>query len=294
MLNENIKNLRKNKGYTQEELAVRLHVTRQTISKWEKGASVPDASLLSDLAEILEVSVSELLGEKTIERKEQDAVIEQLSRINEQMAVRSRNANRMLKLLGGALILVAAVILGILTARGTSYLSSHPGKDHLGPLTYTLPGRDFVHEKNDIGVTIEEDGRERISAKGYKRFSDMTEIILWGYDEPDEEILKEFEDSHAGDLRPFSEEYGPLPACIDEILAASDQTEEMDGSYYEAWLVVNHKLYNVQVRNGDDPAGSGESLISSMELEPEYREEYRWQKRQPASFRCLPFPKSIL
>ena len=63
MLNENIRTIRKNKGFTQEELAIRLHVTRQTISKWEKGLSVPDAALLSDMAEIFEVSVSELLGE---------------------------------------------------------------------------------------------------------------------------------------------------------------------------------------------------------------------------------------
>lgn len=63
MLNENIKTIRKNKGYSQEELAIRLHVTRQTISKWERGASVPDADLLTDMAEIFEVSVSELLGD---------------------------------------------------------------------------------------------------------------------------------------------------------------------------------------------------------------------------------------
>ena len=54
MLNENIKNLRKNKGYTQEELANKLNVVRQTISKWEKGYSVPDAEMLKKLAEIFD------------------------------------------------------------------------------------------------------------------------------------------------------------------------------------------------------------------------------------------------
>ena len=39
MLNENIKNLRKSKGLSQEELAIKLNVVRQTISKWEKGVS---------------------------------------------------------------------------------------------------------------------------------------------------------------------------------------------------------------------------------------------------------------
>lgn len=39
MLNENIRNLRKSKGLSQEELAVKLNVVRQTVSKWEKGVS---------------------------------------------------------------------------------------------------------------------------------------------------------------------------------------------------------------------------------------------------------------
>lgn len=56
------KTLRKQKGFSQEELATRLHVVRQTISKWEKNLSVPDADTLIRLAEILEVYVSELLG----------------------------------------------------------------------------------------------------------------------------------------------------------------------------------------------------------------------------------------
>lgn len=62
MLQDNIKIIRKNKGYSQEELASKLHVTRQTISKWETGQSVPDANLLKQLSVIFDVSVSELMG----------------------------------------------------------------------------------------------------------------------------------------------------------------------------------------------------------------------------------------
>ena len=69
MLNENLKQLRKSKGLSQEELAIRLNVVRQTISKWEKGLSVPDADMLIKIADIFEVSVSELLGAKIDERK---------------------------------------------------------------------------------------------------------------------------------------------------------------------------------------------------------------------------------
>ena len=61
MLNENIKNLRKAKGLSQEELAIKLNVVRQTVSKWEKGLSVPDSSMLISLAKELDTSVSILL-----------------------------------------------------------------------------------------------------------------------------------------------------------------------------------------------------------------------------------------
>ena len=54
MLSDNLKRYRQKKGFTQEELAMRLHVVRQTVSKWEKGLSVPDADLLQRLAEVLD------------------------------------------------------------------------------------------------------------------------------------------------------------------------------------------------------------------------------------------------
>ena len=91
MFGENLKTLRKQKGFSQEELATRLHVVRQTISKWEKNLSVPDADTLIRLAEILEVSVSELLGAKIENENTASDVAEQLSRINEQLAITGSN-----------------------------------------------------------------------------------------------------------------------------------------------------------------------------------------------------------
>ena len=63
MLNDNIKNLRKAKGLSQDELASKLNVVRQTISKWEKGLSVPDSEMLVTIAETLGTTVNVLLGE---------------------------------------------------------------------------------------------------------------------------------------------------------------------------------------------------------------------------------------
>lgn len=66
MLNENIKAIRKSKGLSQEELAVKLNVVRQTISKWEQGLPVPDSDMLIAISEALETPVSTLLGETVV------------------------------------------------------------------------------------------------------------------------------------------------------------------------------------------------------------------------------------
>ena len=85
MLSDNIQKYRKQKGWSQEELAVRLNVARQTISKWERGTSVPDADMLIQLSDLLGVSVSTLLG---IEEKNwrADALAEELAALNAELA----------------------------------------------------------------------------------------------------------------------------------------------------------------------------------------------------------------
>ena len=115
MLSENLKSFRKSKGISQEELAVRLNVVRQTISKWEKGLTVPDADTLIRIAEILEVDVSELLGAKVDSKGNKDTVTdvaEQLSRINEQLAIKNRRSHRVWKTI--AIVVVAVILLNIL------------------------------------------------------------------------------------------------------------------------------------------------------------------------------------
>ena len=114
MFGENLKTLRKQKGFSQEELATRLHVVRQTISKWEKNLSVPDADTLIRLAETLEVSVSELLGAKIENENTASDVAEQLSRINEQLAIKNRRSRRIWKIV--AIILAAIVLINIFIA----------------------------------------------------------------------------------------------------------------------------------------------------------------------------------
>ena len=90
MLSENIKTIRKSKGLSQEELAVKLNVVRQTISKWEQGVSVPDSDMLISLSEALKTPVSTLIGESVIESEVNDlkVISEKLEVINLQLAQR--------------------------------------------------------------------------------------------------------------------------------------------------------------------------------------------------------------
>jgi len=109
---------RKEKGLTQEELAIRVNVVRQTVSKWEKGLSVPDADMLQKIAEVLEVSVSQLLGREEEPEKDRNEVAEQLARINEQLAIRNRRTKRIWTIVG---IVLAGWILVNVVAMVLSY-----------------------------------------------------------------------------------------------------------------------------------------------------------------------------
>lgn len=112
MFGENLKAMRKAKGYTQEELAIKINVVRQTVSKWEKGLSVPDADLLSQIAEVLDTKVSVLLGGTITEETDKDAVAEQLAKISEQLAIKNRRSKAIWKTIG--MIVLAIMLLNIL------------------------------------------------------------------------------------------------------------------------------------------------------------------------------------
>lgn len=105
-LNEKLKSLRASKNLTQENLATKLGVTRQTISKWEKGISVPDADVLSQIADIFEVSVAELLGSEEKEEIKEDHVAQLLATMNEEMAAKNKHRKTMIRLLKIILMIV--------------------------------------------------------------------------------------------------------------------------------------------------------------------------------------------
>ena len=114
VLHENLRLKRKERGLSQEELASRLHVVRQTISKWEKGMSVPDSEQLIKIAVILETTVSELLGTQVENEEEPDRLAKELSRINTQLAIRNHRMRRVLKIIAVALLVFIALIFAIM------------------------------------------------------------------------------------------------------------------------------------------------------------------------------------
>lgn len=136
MLNENIKAIRKSKGLSQEELAIKLNVVRQTISKWEKGLSVPDSNMLISISEVLETPVSTLLGETVVESKVDDlkAISEKLEIINLQLVQRKTTRRKILHWLLILLCTVIVTISVVLIVLNSPYL----GWDYNDPETAVL------------------------------------------------------------------------------------------------------------------------------------------------------------
>ena len=136
MLSETIKAIRKAKGLSQQELAVKLNVVRQTVSKWEQGLSVPDSDMLISISEALETPVSTLLGE-TVPETEVDtlkAISEKLEVINLQLAQRKTTRRNIIRWLLISLCAIIVMIFAVLGVLNSPYL----GWDYSDPETAVL------------------------------------------------------------------------------------------------------------------------------------------------------------
>ena len=144
MLSENIRVIRKSKGLSQQELAVKLNVVRQTISKWEQGLSVPDSNLLLSISEVLETPVSTLLGETVMASEVDDlkAISAKLEVINLQLARRKITRKRVLRWLLILLCAATAAIFAGLLAMESPYL----GWDYSDPETAVFGAAFHVFE----------------------------------------------------------------------------------------------------------------------------------------------------
>ena len=135
MFNENLKRIRKEKGYTQEELAVKVGVVRQTVSKWEKGLSIPDADILRKIAEILDTDINILLGDeiatnvdnlnRPIKDEEKDkednsSIEEKLTQISKQLAIKNKRSGKIWKIIGAALLIIIIFNIFLALFNGTT------------------------------------------------------------------------------------------------------------------------------------------------------------------------------
>lgn len=145
MLSDNIRNLRKTKGWSQEELAIKLNVVRQTISKWEKGLSVPDSEMLIRIAEELDTTVGVLLGEpeltdkKSAENLELKEIAAKLEFLNEQFAKRSERQRKIWRIIFIALGIFVLLTLFYETA---SFLYFRAVMENMNADTSIIGGYD--------------------------------------------------------------------------------------------------------------------------------------------------------
>lgn len=146
MLNENIRAARKSRGLSQEELAIKLNVVRQTVSKWERGLSVPDSDMLVSLSDTLDAPVATLLGEAVSEPGADGlgAIAERLEVLNLQLARRQQLKR---KVLCGVLVAVCAAIalaLACVAALGSPYLQWDLGDPELAVAGTLCHGFEWV------------------------------------------------------------------------------------------------------------------------------------------------------
>ena len=143
MLSENIRAVRKSKGLSQEELAVKLNVVRQTISKWEQGLSVPDSNMLISLSEALDTPVSVLLGENVEQAEVNDlkVISEKLEIINLQLTLSRKAKRKKLTIFFSLLAVVIIAIFALLIKLDSPYLGwdySDPERAVVGVLLHAF------------------------------------------------------------------------------------------------------------------------------------------------------------
>lgn len=163
MLGENLKALRKQRGMSQEVMAQQLNVVRQTVSKWEQGLSVPDAQMLTRIAELFEVPVSSLLGESIEENVNVNEIAVQLAVLNQQLAARRGRTRKIVRIV---LIAAAALIAGyILLHIVFGVIVDNNRVMSSATLTCSLDGETYVYGINyDDQYRIHEGGGDAFVA----------------------------------------------------------------------------------------------------------------------------------
>lgn len=146
LFNENIKALRKSKGLSQEELAVKLNVVRQTVSKWEKGLSVPNSEMLVTISEVLEIPVSTILSETLAENREDElrVISEKLEIINLQLLKKNEERRKLILWILVSVCVFIVLLYLLLYFLGSSYLEWDYTKPDLAVAGTILHGIEWI------------------------------------------------------------------------------------------------------------------------------------------------------
>lgn len=146
MLNENIKALRNAKGLSQEELAIKLNVVRQTVSKWEKGLSIPDAEMVIQIAEALETTVNVLLGEEIPDSEKSDyfkTLAAKLEVLNEQHSKQNEYRRKIWRVVFTVVLVVSAIaLIRYLLFFSSIYLMKNTGDTSVSTSVTVISGGD--------------------------------------------------------------------------------------------------------------------------------------------------------
>lgn len=109
--NNRLYQLRKQKGLSQEELANRLNVSRQTVSKWEVGDSTPDMEKLIAMSDLFDVSLDKLVMGKEDEEKPPSTTKSELVTVLNEKVLTNKNKKRVKSILKVVGIILAAILL---------------------------------------------------------------------------------------------------------------------------------------------------------------------------------------
>ena len=226
MLSENIKALRKKKGYSQEQLADKLNVVRQTVSKWEKGYSVPDADMLEKIADIFEVQVGDILGKEILTEKETTDIgelVKQLTILNEYLAERIRKRKKIKRIFKTAcgVVCIASVLfclylgIGVLVSQGNEIFRDETAIDIIGSLE---------NEKYNVQINYWNDNNEIRSISHSNDMPAIVREILKSnelFDVSPEEAVKKIETyftENGGSCEIKYEDVKPIEKIIERIL----------------------------------------------------------------------------
>lgn len=167
-----ISELRKKNNLTQEQLAEKLNVTRQTISKWECNETSPSIEDASKLANIFNVSLDELVGNKNV-LEEKVSNVERLAGI----------IIKILKVIG--VLLIIYFILLVVSFLIFNSFSDKTSTELTGSVTCTLKGITETYQvtEKDGKLEVSNNINDIINTKSYNNANDILNAILNYYEE---------------------------------------------------------------------------------------------------------------